>query len=115
MRFTAIQLGAHDARLDDLSPGMNVVFAAAAEQRRRLSVAIRAATFGADAEQAPDCRLALQTNWGGFQIEYRGADGSMRAADSQGRDRTDWLRQKLCSLTTEASFVAVYTPRWGDP
>jgi hypothetical protein len=122
MRLTSLQLHSPELRLDDLSPGFNLVFAPHGETRQLISAALRCVLFGAPAgERAADdhrsiCELDVLSSWGRFDLERVLSPEGDRfvARDSNGQNRGKWLRQRLLADMTEGAFAAIFTPRFGD-
>ncbi|MBM3999313.1 MAG: DUF4332 domain-containing protein [Planctomycetes bacterium] len=114
MRLTSLHLPADQVRLDDLSPGFNVAYAPSSDKRRQVATAVRGALF-ADADDECSVGLGIQSAWGGFQLTILEGSGSFKAVDSRGRDRGEWLRNRIASNHSAAAFRALGAPRLGDP
>jgi predicted flap endonuclease-1-like 5' DNA nuclease len=122
MRLTSLQLHAPELRLDDLSPGFNLVYAPQGEIRRLIPAALHCVLFGAPAiELQPEddqsiCELDILSPWGRFELQRMvSPDGDrLLARDSKGENRSKWLRQRMLADWTEGAFAAIFTPRFGD-
>lgn len=122
MRLTSLHLRTPELRLDDLSPGFNVVYAPQAETRRLVPAALRCVLFGAPADWLPAderqslCELGVLSPWGRFNLERVATPTSDRliARDSSGENRSQWLRERVLGEFPEAAFAAIFTPRFGD-
>jgi predicted flap endonuclease-1-like 5' DNA nuclease len=122
MRLTSLQLHSPELRLDDLSPGFNLIFAPQGETRRLIPAALHCVLFGTPTDDLlPDdersiCELDALSPWGRFELQRVVSPQGDRflARDSKGQNRSKWLQQRMLAEVTEGRFSSIYTPRFGD-